>query len=111
MDVAVTGETGVIGSAVVRQLLAAKRKGRAITEPGANTKNLDGLNVERVTCDVTDGPEMQRALSGCEALHHLAALYKTWLPKPEIIYRVNLEGTVATLLAAQHAKIPRIVYT
>ncbi len=110
-DVAVTGATGFIGSAVVRKLLDAKRSVRAIVEPGANTKNLDGLNVERVTCDVTDGPKMQCALSGCEALYHLAAIYKTWLPDPEIIYRVNIEGTVATLLAAQHAKIPRIVYT
>jgi dihydroflavonol-4-reductase len=110
-DVAVTGATGFIGSAVVRKLLEAKRSVRAIVEPGANTKNLDGLNVERVTCDVTDGVKMQRALSGCEALYHLAAIYKTWLPEPEIIYRVNIEGTVATLLAAQHAKIPRVVYT
>lgn len=111
MDVAVTGATGFIGSAVVRKLLGAKRSVRAIVEPGANTKNLDGMNVERVTCDVTDGAKMARALSGCEALYHLAAVYKTWTPNPEIIYRVNVEGTVATLLAAERAKIPRVVYT
>lgn len=111
MDVAVTGATGFIGSAVVRALLDAKRSVRAIVEPGANTANLDGLNVERVTCDVTDGPKMARAMSGCEALYHLAAIYKTWLPEPSIIYKVNVEGTVATLLAAERAKIPRVVYT
>src|SRR5438105_5532149 len=100
-DVAVTGATGFIGSAVVRQLLEQKRSVRAIIEPGANTANLDNLNVERVTADVTHFDPMKRALSGCEALYHLAAIYKTWLPEPEIIYRVNLEGTVSTLLAAQ----------
>jgi dihydroflavonol-4-reductase len=110
-DVAVTGATGFIGSAVVRLLLEQKRSVRALIEPGANTKNLDGLNVERITVDVCDTKAMTRALSGCESLHHLAAVYRTWLPDREIIYRVNLEGTTATLLAAQANKLKRVVYT
>jgi dihydroflavonol-4-reductase len=109
--VAVTGATGFIGSAVVRKLVEAKRDVRAIVEPGASTKNLDGLNVERVTCDVTDAARMSKVLGGCETLFHLAAVYKTWLPDPEIIYRVNIEGTTSTLLAADRAKVKRIVYT
>lgn len=110
-DVAVTGATGFIGSSVVRLLLAQKRSVRALVEPGANTKNLDGLDVERVTVDVCDTLAMQKALSGCETLYHLAAIYRTWLPDRELIYRVNVEGTVATLLAAQNAKVKRTVYT
>jgi dihydroflavonol-4-reductase len=109
--VAVTGATGFIGSAVVRQLLEQKRSVRAIVEPGANTQNLEGLPVERVTCDVTDAKAMTHALSGCETLYHLAAVYKTWLEDRELIYRVNVEGTTSTLLAAQNAKIDRVVYT
>src|SRR5688572_2411495 len=109
--VAVTGAAGFIGSAVVRKLLAQKRSVRAIIEPGGSTFNLDGLPVEHVTCDVTDFGGMKKALEGCESLFHLAALYKTWLPDEEVIHRVNIEGTVATLLAAQAAKLKRIVYT
>ncbi len=111
MDVAVTGATGFIGSAVVRQLLEQKRSVRCLVEPGANAANLEGLPVDRVECDVTDGSAMQRALSGCESLYHLAAIYKTWLPDEELIHRVNLEGTTATLLAAQKAGVRRVVYT
>jgi dihydroflavonol-4-reductase len=110
-QVAVTGATGFIGSAVVRKLLEQRRSVRAIVEPGANTRNIDGLEVERVTCDVTDAARMVHALSGCETLYHLAAIYKTWLPDEELIYRVNIEGTTSTLLAAQHAKVKRVVYT
>lgn len=110
-DVAVTGATGFIGSSVVRLLLDQKRSVRALVEPGAGTKNLDGLDVERVTVDVCDTKAMQKALSGCETLYHLAAIYRTWLPDRELIYRVNVEGTVATLLAAQNAKVRRTVYT
>jgi dihydroflavonol-4-reductase len=109
--VAVTGATGFIGSAVVRLLLEQKRSVRALVEPGANAANLEGLAVDRVTVDVTDYDGMRRALDGCEALYHLAAVYKLWLRDPELIYRVNVEGTTTTLLAAQAARIPRIVYT
>jgi dihydroflavonol-4-reductase len=110
-QVAVTGATGFIGSAVVRKLLADKRQVRCLVEPGANASNLDGLPVDRVTADVTDAAAMKRALDGCETLYHLAAIYKTWLPDEELIYRVNVEGTVATLLAAQAARVRRVVYT
>lgn len=109
--VAVTGGAGFIGSAVVRKLLAQQRRVRCIVEPGGNTANLEGLPVERVTCDITDAGGMKKALDGCESFFHLAALYKTWLPDEEIIHRVNVEGTVTTLLAAQAAKVKRIVYT
>jgi len=109
--VAVTGATGFIGSAVVRHLLDARRDVRAIIEPGANTKNLEGLDVERITCDVTDAKRMQKALSGCETLYHLAAIYRIWMEDPTPIWRVNVEGTSATLLAAKNAGVRRVVYT
>ncbi len=109
--VAVTGAAGFIGSAVVRKLLEDRREVIALVEPGANTKNLDDLNIERVALDVNDVARLKKVLSGCEALYHLAAIYKTWMPNPEVIYRVNVEGTVSILLAAQEAKIKRIVYT
>ena len=109
--VVVTGAAGFIGSSVVRMLLAKQRNVIAVLEPGADAKNLDGLNVERVTADVCDQRAMEKVLSGAEAFHHLAAIYKIWLPDPEVIYRVNLEGTTTVLLAAQKQKVPRIVYT
>lgn len=112
--VAVTGATGFIGSAVVRHLLAAGRKVRALIEPGASTRNLDPLNVpeiEWVTVDVCDARGMERALQGISTLYHLAAIYKIWLPDPALIYRVNIEGTTTTLLAAQRAGVRKVVYT
>jgi dihydroflavonol-4-reductase len=108
---AVTGGTGFIGSAVVRKLVAQGRRVRCLVEPGASTANLEGLPVEQVPCDVTDLAATRRALAGCGTLFHLAALYKTWLPDQALIHRVNIEGTVSTLLAAQQAEVTRVVYT
>lgn len=109
---AVSGATGFIGSAVVRELLADGRSVRALVEPGADTKNLDGLEgVERVAVDVCDLAGMSHALEGCSAFYHLAAIYKVWMPDPEPMYRVNLEGTTVSLLAAQKAGVDKIIYT
>ncbi len=109
--VAVSGATGFIGSAVVRELVAAGRQVRALCEPGADTKNLDGLPVEVCTVDVCDFNGMAKALEGCATFFHLAAIYKLWLPDPAPIYRVNLEGTTTSMLAAQRAKVGRVIYT
>ncbi len=108
---AVSGATGFIGSAVVRELVARGRTVRALVEPRADARNLDGLSVEQIPVDICDLEGMRRALEGCSAYYHLAAIYKVWTPDPDAIYRVNLEGTTASLLAAQAAGVARIVYT
>ncbi len=109
---AVSGATGFIGSAVVRQLCEQNRPVRALIEPGANTRNLDGLpNVERVTVDICDYQGVKDALAGCRAFYHLAAIYEVWVRDPTPVYRVNLEGTTAALLAALHAGTERVIYT
>jgi dihydroflavonol-4-reductase len=54
---------------------------------------------------------MRRALDGCSAYYHLAAIYRVWNPDPRPIFRVKLEGTTTALLAAQAARVGRVVYT
>lgn len=108
---AVSGATGFIGSAVVRQLLAQGRTVRALVEPGANTSNIDDLDIDKVVVDVCDHAGMTHALEGCSGYYHLAAIYKLWMADRDPIYRVNLEGTTASLLAAQKANVERVIYT
>jgi dihydroflavonol-4-reductase len=109
---AVSGATGFIGSAVVRELVAAGRTVRALVEPGAATTNLDGLPaVEQIAVDVNDRSGMLKALEGAHAFYHLAAIYKIWSLDPTAIWHVNLEGTTTSLLAARDAGVKRIVYT
>ena len=111
MTTLITGATGFLGSAVVRLLLAEGQQLRALVRAGSDTKNIDGLDIERVTGDLTDMASLKAAAKGCDALYHVAADYRLWIPKPKEIYDINVEGTRNLMRAAGEAGVGRIVYT
>lgn len=111
MKVLITGASGFIGSAVLRHLIQAGHQVRALVRPQSNRRNLSGLQVEIVFGDLNDRFSLDRAIRGCEALFHLAADYRLWVPRPEEIYQTNVKGTVNIMLAAAAAGVKRIVYT
>jgi dihydroflavonol-4-reductase len=111
MKTFLTGATGFIGSAVVRKLLARGREVRCLVEPGADRRNLAGLDVEIVEGNVTDAARVDAAMAGCDVVYHLAAIYKLWLPDPSLMYQVNVEGTENVLWAALRANVRKVVYT
>jgi dihydroflavonol-4-reductase len=111
MSTLITGASGFVGSAVVRHLIAAGHSVRVLVRPNSDRRNLLGLPVEIVTGDLTDRKSLDRALAGCSALFHVAAIYRLWIPRPEEIYETNVTGTRNIMLAAADAGVTRIVYT
>ena len=119
-QILVTGGTGFVGSAVIRALLTqgqasgsafAGSKLRALVRKGSPRTNLDGLAVELAEGDLMDGPSLDRAMQGVDALFHVAADYRLWAPDPEEIVRNNLGGTKNVMEAALRQKVNRVVYT
>lgn len=111
MSVLVTGATGFVGSAVLRLLVAAGESVRVLARPSSDRRNLEGVDCEVVEGDLTDPDSLRAAVAGCEALYHVAADYRLWVPDPEALHRVNVDGSVALLRAAVDAGVSRIVYT
>jgi dihydroflavonol-4-reductase len=109
--VVVTGAAGFIGAAVVRALLARGARVVALTEPGADEVNLDGLDVERVGVDVRDADAVTSACGGARFVFHLAAMYRFWSRRPQDFYDVNVGGTLNVLRAARAASCERVIYT
>jgi dihydroflavonol-4-reductase len=111
MKILITGASGFVGSAVVRQVLACGHEVRALVRPQSDRRNLAGLHVELITGDLKDPASMDQAVEGCNALFHVAADYRLWVPEPGDMYKTNVEGTRNILLAAARAGVERIVYT
>jgi dihydroflavonol-4-reductase len=111
MKTLITGASGFVGSAVLRQLIAAGHTMRALVRPNSDRRNLAELPVEIVTGDLTDRASLDRALLGCSALFHVAAVYRLWGPQPQEIYEANVNGTRNLMIAAANAGVKRIVYT
>jgi len=111
MQALVTGGTGFIGSSIVRELLHADYEVRVLIRDGSDTRNLDGLEIERVIGDITDPTSLAAAMRGCTHVFHAAALYSFWVTVPGLIERVNVEGTRNVLQASLEAGIERVIYT
>ncbi len=111
MTALVTGASGFVGSAVVRKLIERGARVRAALRRGSDRRNLEGLAVEVVEAELNDPASLARAVQGCEAVFHIAADYRLWVPKPDEMYATNVEGTCNLIRAACQAGVRRIVYT
>jgi dihydroflavonol-4-reductase len=106
-----TGATGFVGSAVARLLLKEGHQVRALARKGSDRRNLEGLGLDIVEGDLAKPESYRDALEGCNALFHVAADYRIWVPNADAMHRVNVIGTNALMMAAMDAKVERIVYT
>ncbi|HUH03203.1 MAG TPA: NAD-dependent epimerase/dehydratase family protein [Kofleriaceae bacterium] len=111
-QVLVTGGTGFLGEHVVRELLA--RGGfqvRVLARSHAPV--FDGLGQEPelqvVRGDVLEGPELEQALAGCEAVFHLAGLVSRDPDDGQRMMRIHVDGTRRLLELAAAAKVTRVV--
>jgi hopanoid-associated sugar epimerase len=106
-----TGATGFVGSAVARRLQEAGWSLRLLIRPGADRRNLAGLEAEVVEGSLADLETLQLAMRECAAVFHVAADYRLWVPEPAPLYAANVDGTRNVLEAAAAAGVPRVVYT
>ncbi|HLY02512.1 MAG TPA: NAD-dependent epimerase/dehydratase family protein [Candidatus Cybelea sp.] len=102
-----TGATGFVGSHILRELLDAGYRVRALVRGG---KDVDE-RAERVEGDLRNVGAFAQALRGCRYAVHCAALY-TFAPRAKRdVTAVNVEGTASLMLAAELAGVERMVLT
>lgn len=120
-NILVTGADGFIGSHLVEHLVALNHKVRAFTF--YNSFNswgwLDELSkevleeIEIFSGDIRDPYGVKQAMTGCDAVLHLAALIA--IPysyhSPETYVDTNVKGTLNVLQAAKELGLNRVVHT
>lgn len=111
MKTLVTGGAGFIGSQVVKQLLEKGEEVKVLHLPNERMDNLKGLDVELIPGNVMDKQEMLKAVSGCNKVFHLAAIYAFWMKNPQTMLDVNIKGTEHIMDACIEKGVEKVVYT
>lgn len=111
MRVFITGATGFVGSHVARRYAAEGARLLLLTRSTSRTDSISGLDAEIVIGDLRQAEALRSALTGCDALVHVAADYRLWVRDPQQMYSANVEGTRELLRLARETGIERVVYT
>jgi len=106
MKVFVTGGSGFVGSAVVRELRARGIETRALVRSVRNAERLERLGVEAAFGDVADADSVLAAARGCTHAVHLVAIIRG---RDADFERVMVEGTRNVIAAARAAGVQRFV--
>jgi dihydroflavonol-4-reductase len=110
MRLFITGATGFVGAHVAQLAEAQGAELRLLTRASSDTSRLP-KSAEVVVGDLRSPEEFAAALEGCDALIHVAADYRLWVPDPAGMYKANVEGTRQLLRLARAAGVRRVVYT
>ena len=111
MRVFITGATGFVGGHVARQYAAGGASLRLLTRQTSRLDSLEGIDAEMVTGDLREPEKLRSALTGCDALVHVAADYRLWVRDPKQMYSANVDGTRELLKLAREVGVQRVVYT
>jgi uncharacterized protein YbjT (DUF2867 family) len=110
--VAVVGATGLLGSTVCARLRDDGEVVCALVRPTSDPvalARLEGLGVEIIEGDVEAPETLDACFAGVEAVVSTASAFPRD-PRPDALERVDLEGQLAVVAAAERAGVRRLVY-
>jgi dihydroflavonol-4-reductase len=107
----VTGGTGVIGRALVTELVTRGDDVVGLARSGEAESALREAGCDVVRGEVFDVDAMARGMDGCALAYNLAGVNTLCVQDPEPMRRANVDGAVAAVRAAKRAGIPRLVHT
>lgn len=104
----VTGATGFIGRALLRQLLESGRDVRVLVRPSRRSPRLPkGQPLDLAVANLTDERAVRAALRGVDVIYHLAGA--EWQGRNADLLAVDMRGTEALVRVAAEAGVKRII--
>lgn len=111
MRVLVTGATGFVGGAVVRQLLARGDVVRVVVRSPDRAESLRQMGAEVHAGDVALKDTLRAPMTGVDAVFHVAGWYKIGDRDVAAAWQTNVDGTRHVLELMAELAIPKGVYT
>ncbi len=109
MNVLVTGASGFLGAAVVREAAAAGHTVRAMIRSAARRDRVPLPDAQLVVADMRDVARFPDVVRGIQGVIHCAAVTSAGAPDEALSRLINVEGTRALLAAAAAAGVARWV--
>lgn len=111
MKIAVTGGSGVVGAAVLDQMVSAGHEVRALARSSESAKKVDAVGAEPVSGDVLDLESLRRLVAGADWVFHIAGINEMCSRDPGLMDRVNVVGTRNVIDACIMGRAGRLVHT
>lgn len=106
----VTGATGFVGGELVPRLLAAGEDVRVLVRDRNRLTGSVRRQVEVYEGDLQDEEAMDRAVSGCDIVLHLAALARACVRDYRDYFRVNTDAVDSLLKSSARHGVSRVVH-
>ncbi len=107
MKIFVTGATGFVGGAVLRQLSGAGHVVRCLVRQGSANKLPIRNNVEVRIGDATDPATLEGIIEGCDGVIHLVGIIREFPSRGITFQRLHVEATGNLVAAAKRQGIKR----
>lgn len=111
MKALVTGATGLIGSHVVKSLLAKGHEIKAFVRLSGNLKTIPSDKIELCHGDILNLESLNTAMAGCEVIFHTAGTFAYWGYDKDTFINEAQQGMENVVQAAALNNVKRIVFT
>lgn len=105
----VTGGAGLLGSQLIRSLLADGCSVRAIYNK-TPLPHFDGGQVEQYQCSILDMVGLEEAMQGVDEVYHCAAIVSYDPARTHELFKINIEGTTNVVNTALNTGVKKLVH-
>ena len=106
----ITGATGFIGRKLAHKLAGEGHEVVALIRSKAKAAALQHDKISLVEGDLFSLEALEKGMAGCREVYHLAAFASVWA-RGDAFRRVNIDGTLNVLDAAEKAGVEKVVVT
>ncbi|MBI9049859.1 MAG: NAD-dependent epimerase/dehydratase family protein [Anaerolineaceae bacterium] len=110
MKILVTGGSGFIGKVLVRNLIEQGHDLVLIVRPTSHVHDLQDEKINLVEACLFDRTTLERLMSDCDCLIHLANVYSFWEADASIYERINMNATRIVYESALHAGVKKVIH-